>query len=581
MPHDSRGVPVLAPWADPLNLQDLNRLRQIATIAARHGFADLLDRAGVFRLIGRRDPVEQAPDTRAASAARRFRRMLEDLGPTFVKLGQVLSTRADLLPGEFITELRLLQDSVAPIPLEAVRAQIQSGLGRSPEDAFASIEPQPLAAASIAQVHRATTLAGEPVAVKVQRPGIQAQIASDLQVLRSVARLLEAVVEETGIYSPVGIVEEFDRAIREELDFVHEAENVRAFQETHRERQGIRIPRVYDELSTGTVLTLEYFDGVRLLEAQLGAERRQELARTVLDTAFRQLFEDGLFHADPHPGNFLLLPDGNIGLIDFGLVGRLTRQMREQLVILIVAVALKDSDSVARLLYRIGAPDARPNIAAFRNDIDTLLGRHLPRTLGEVNARHLLGDLLDLAVKYRVRVPREYALLSRASISMEGILRQLSPELDILGVALPYAKELLRDRYDVSDIQGGLLRALLRFQGLAADLPTQLSQILLDLETGRFSVHVRSSEVEKVNTSLRSAAVITFLGLCACGFIVGAFISFSQVPWTVRGYPVLGLLGTAGAAALFGAAFTWYLFGNRFGKISLRRLLPGRSTKKR
>jgi len=576
VPHDSRGVPMLAPWADPLNLQDLNRLRQIATIAARHGFADLLDRAGVFRLIGRRDPVEQAPDTRAASAARRFRRMLEDLGPTFVKLGQVLSTRADLLPGEFITELRLLQDSVAPIPLEAVRAQIQSGLGRSPEDAFASIEPQPLAAASIAQVHRATTLAGEPVAVKVQRPGIQAQIASDLQVLRSVARLLEAVVEETGIYSPVGIVEEFDRAIREELDFVHEAENVRAFQETHRERQGIRIPRVYDELSTGTVLTLEYFDGVRLLEAQLGAERRQELARTVLDTAFRQLFEDGLFHADPHPGNFLLLPDGNIGLIDFGLVGRLTRQMREQLVILIVAVALKDSDSVARLLYRIGAPDARPNIAAFRNDIDTLLGRHLPRTLGEVNARHLLGDLLDLAVKYRVRVPREYALLSRASISMEGILRQLSPELDILGVALPYAKELLRDRYDVSDIQGGLLRALLRFQGLAADLPTQLSQILLDLETGRFSVHVRSATLDQMNASVRAAAVITFLGLCACGFIVGAFISFSQVPWTVRGYPVLGLLGTAGAAALFGAAFTWYLFGNRFGKISLRRLLPGK-----
>ena len=575
MPHDSRGVPVLAPWADPLNLQDLNRLRQIATIAARHGFADLLDRAGVFRLIGRREPVEQAPDTRAASAARRFRRMLEDLGPTFVKLGQVLSTRADLLPGEFIAELRLLQDSVAPIPLETVRAQIQSGLGRSPEDAFASIEPQPLAAASIAQVHRATTLAGEPVAVKVQRPGIQAQIASDLQVLRALAKLLEAVVEETGIYSPVGIVEEFDRAIREELDFVHEAENVRAFQETHRERKGIRIPRVHDALSSRTVLTLEYFDGVRLLEAQLGTDRRQELARIVLDTAFRQLFEDGLFHADPHPGNFLLLADGDIGLIDFGLAGRLTRQMREQLVILIVAVALKDADSVARLLYRIGAPDARPNIAAFRSDIDTLLGRHLPRTLGEVNARHLLGDLLDLAVKYRVRVPREYALLSRASISMEGILRQLSPELDILGVALPYAKELLRDRYDVGDLQGGLLRALLRFQGLASDLPTQLSQILLDLETGRFSVHVRSSEVEKVNTSLRSAAVITFLGLCACGFIVGAFISFSQVPWTVRGYPVLGLLGTAGAAALFGAAFTWYLFGNRFGKISLRRLLPG------
>lgn len=572
---------MLAPWADPLNLQDLNRLRQIATIAARHGFADLLDRAGVFRLIGRREQVEQAPDTRAASMARRFRRMLEDLGPTFVKLGQVLSTRADLLPGEFVAELRLLQDSVTPIPLEAVHAQIQAGLGRAPEEAFASIDPQPLAAASIAQVHRATTREGEPVVVKVQRPGIQAQMGSDLQVLRSVARLLEAVVEETGIYSPVGIVEEFDRAIREELDFVHEAENVRAFQETHRARKGIRVPRVFDELSSDTVLTLEYFGGVRLLDAQLSAERRTELAHTVLDTAFRQLFEDGLFHADPHPGNFLLLPDGDIGLIDFGLVGRLTRQMREQLVILIVAVAVKDSDSVARLLYRIGAPDARANIAAFRSDIDALLTRHLPRTLGEVDARHLLGDLLDLAVKYRVRVPREYALLSRASISMEGILRQLAPDLDILGVALPYAKELLKSRYEVGDIQGGVLRALLRFQGLAADLPTQLSQILLDLETGRFSVHVRSAELDKVNTSLRSAAVITFLGLCACGFIVGAFISFSQVRWTVGRYPVLGLFGTAGAAALFGAAFTWYLFGNRFGKISLRRLMPGKERARR
>jgi ubiquinone biosynthesis protein len=559
-----------------LNLQDLNRLRQIATIAARHGFADLLERAGVFRIIGRREQVDHAADTRAASVARRFRRMLEDLGPTFVKLGQVLSTRADLLPAEFIAELRVLQDSVTPIPLDAVRAQIQAGLGRSPEEAFASIDPQPLAAASIAQVHRGTTREGEPVVVKVQRPGIQTQMASDLQVLRALARLLEAVVEETGIYSPVGIVEEFDRAIREELDFVHEAENVRAFQETHRERKGIRIPRVYDDLSSGTVLTLEYFGGVRLLEAELAPERRAELARVVLDTAFRQLFEDGLFHADPHPGNFLLLPDGDIGLIDFGLVGRLTRQMREQLVILIVAVALKDSDSVARLLYRIGAPDARANIAAFRSDIDGVLARHLPRTLGEVNARNLLSDLLDLAVKYRVRVPREYALLSRASISMEGILRQLSPELDILGVAMPYAKELLTGRYELGDLQGGLLRALLRFQGLAADLPTQVSQILLDLETGRFSVHVKSASLDRVNASLRSAAVITFLGLCACGFIVGAFISFSQVPWTVRGYPVLGLLGTAGAAALFGAAFTWYLFGNRFGKISVRRLLPGK-----
>ena len=557
-----------------MNLQDLNRLRQIATIAARYGFADLLDRAGVFRLLGKRDPVEPAPDTRAASAARRFRKMLEELGPTFVKLGQILSTRPDLLPAEFIAELRLLQDSVAPIPLEAVRAQIAAGLGQSPEEAFASIEPVPLAAASIAQVHRARTRTGEAVVVKVQRPGIASQIASDLQVLHALARLLEAVVEETGIYSPVGIVEEFDRAIHEELDFVHEADNVRAFQATHADRAAIRIPAVHEALSSPMVLTMEYLEGVRLLEADLDPERRAALARTVVDVSFRQLFVDGLFHGDPHPGNFLLLPGDVIALLDFGLVGRLTRQMREQLVLLCVAVALKDADSVARLLYRLGGPEGRASLTAFRSDVDGLLNRHLPRTLGEVDARNLLIELLDLAVKYRVRVPREYALLSRSSIAVEGILRQLSPDLDILAVALPYAKELLAGRYDVGELQGGLMRALLRFQGLATDLPVQLSQILLDLETGRFSVHVHSPELAKVNTNLRAAAVIAFLGFCACGFIVGAFISFAQVPWTVRGYPVLGLLGTAAAAALFGAAFTWYLFGNRFGKIRIRRLLP-------
>jgi ubiquinone biosynthesis protein len=559
-----------------VNLQDLNRLRQIATVAARYGFADLLDRAGVFRLLGRRDPVEPAPDARAASAARRFRRLLEELGPTFVKLGQILSTRPDLLPAAFIAELRLLQDSVTPIPLEAIRAQLTAGLGRPPEEAFASIEPEPLAAASIAQVHRARTRDGQEVAVKVQRPRIASQIRSDLQVLHALARLLEAVVEETGIYSPVGIVEEFDRAIHEELDFLHEAENIRAFEKTHADRPAIRIPAVYDALSSSTVLTMEFLDGVRLLEAELDAERRTALAHTVVDVSFRQLFVDGLFHGDPHPGNFLLLEGDVIALLDFGLAGRLTRQMRETLVLLCVAVALKDSDSVARLLYRMGAPEGQTSLSAFRSDIDALLGRHLPRTLGEVDARNLLVDLLDLAVKYRVRVPREYALLSRAAVAVEGILRQLQPDLDILSVALPYAKELLAGRYELGQLQGGLMRALLRFQGLATDLPVQLSQILLDLETGRFRVHVRSPELERMNTNLRAAAVIAFIGLCACGFIVGAFISFSQVPWTVRGYPVLGILGTVAASALFGAAFTWYLFGNRFGKISVRRLLPGR-----
>lgn len=554
-------------------LQDLNRVRQITVIAARHGFGELAERAGLWRMLGKREKVEVSPDSQRASTARRFRMLLSDLGPTFVKLGQILSTRADLLPAEFIDELSVLQDRVEPIPLEEVHAQIRESLGKNVQELFAQIDPEPLAAASIAQVHRAVTLGGDEVVVKVQRPGIAQQIDSDLTVLRSLARLLEAVVEETGVYTPSGIVDEFDKAIHEELDFVNEATNVRAFLENHRERPYLKIPRVYSELSSRTVLTLEFIRGTKINQANLSEEDRKTLAQHILDASFRQLFEDGLFHGDPHPGNILLLEGNVLALLDYGVVGRLTKAMQETLVMLCLAVALKDSDSVARILYRVGVPDARANLVGFRNDIEGILGSHLPTTLGQVDAKTLLRDLLDLAVKYRIRIPKEYALLSRASISTEGMLRSLYPEMNIIEVALPYAKELLAGRYDPTQFQGGLMRTLLRFQSLATDLPTQISQILLDLESGKFSVTVRADQFEKLNENLRSAAVIGFLGLCACGFIVGAFMSFAPKPWMYGGVPVLGVVGVAMAAMIFGAVVTWYLFGGRIGKVRVSRWL--------
>jgi ubiquinone biosynthesis protein len=557
-------------------LQDLNRVRQIAVIAAKHGFADLTERAGLWRMLGRKEKVEVSPETQRASTARRFRMLLNELGPTFVKLGQILSTRADLLPGEFVEELSTLQDKVDPIPLEQVHAQIRDSLGKEVQELFAHIDPTPLAAASIAQVHRAVTLSGDEVVVKVQRPEISDRIDSDLTVLRSLARLLEAVIEETGVYTPTGIIDEFDKAIHEELDFINEASNIRAFLANHADRPYLKIPRVYDELSSRKVLTLEFIRGVKINPSKMSDEDRKAVARNIVEASFRQLFDDGLFHGDPHPGNVLLLEGNRLALLDFGVVGRLTKPMQETLVMLCLAVALKDSDSVARILYRMGVPDARANLVGFRNDIESILGQHLPTTLGQVDARTLLRDLLDLAVKYRIRIPKEYALLSRASVSTEGMLRSLYPEMNILEMALPYAKELLAGRYDPSQLQGGLMRTLLRFQSLATDLPTQLSQILLDLESGKFTVTVRADQFDKLNENLRSVAIIAFLGLCACGFIVGAFMSFAQKPWMYGNVPVLGIVGIALAAALFGAVFTWYLFAGRLRKVSISRWLKKR-----
>ncbi len=550
--------------------QDLNRLRQISVIAGRYGFADLLERSGI-RKKGDSRP-EMGEPARAASVARRFRLLLADLGPTFVKLGQVMSTRADLLPREFIEELSTLQDNVPPVSYELVRRQIREAFGKELEEVFAEFSPEPLAAASMAQVHRAKTKEGQDVIVKVQRPGISEQLRADLSVLHYLARALEAVIEEVGVYTPTGIIEEFDKAVHEELDFLNEASNIRAFYKNHLTVTHTRIPKVYDELTARTVLTMEFFQAPKLSQANLDEAGKQTIAKTLLEGAFKQLFEDGLFHGDPHPGNLLVLEGPVLGLIDFGLVGRVTRQMQDTLVQLVLAIGLKDSESVARILYRLGTPDARTNLMAFRTDIDVILGTYLPTSLKDIDARLLLADMLNLAVKYKIRIPKEYAILARASVAIEGILRSLYPELPINEIFLPYAKRLLSERYDPSQLQGGMMKALLRLQGAAQELPMQLQQILLDLESGKFTVTVKADQMNELNSNLRAFAVVAFAGLCACGFIIGTFISFASTPLQLFGLPVMGIVGIAATMFLFSTAVlrqSW----TGFRKLSIKRLL--------
>ncbi|MCA3013170.1 MAG: AarF/ABC1/UbiB kinase family protein [Myxococcaceae bacterium] len=553
-------------------MQDLNRVRQIAVIAAKYGFADLIDRTGLRKQLPDRPPEADAT-TRSMSVARRFRMMLAELGPTFVKLGQVLSTRGDLLPADFIEELSTLQDQVPPFGMEEVRAQVRAAFGQPLEQLYAEFDPTPLAAASMAQVHRAKTREGVEVVVKVQRPGITEQIRADLSVLHTLARTLEAVIEEVSVSSPTGIIEEFDRAVHDELDFLNEAANVRAFVRSHEGRANVRIPRVYDELTGRTVLTLEFLRAPKLSIANLDDGARRRLASIVLEEAFRELFEDGLFHGDPHPGNLLVYEDGPVlAIIDFGLVGRVTRQMQDALIQLILAIALRDSESLARQLYRLGTPDGRANLLQFKTDIDGILNAYLPTAIKDVNAKLLLRDLLNLAVKYRVRVPREYAILARAAVAIEGILRSLYPDMPIGEIFMPYAKKLLADRYDPAQLQGGAMKTLLRLQSAASELPLQLQQIMLDLESGKFTVTLNPNQMESLNNNLRALAVVAFAGLCACGFIIGTFIAFAPKQWEVAGVPVLGVLGIASSVFLFSTAVVRQVLGG-FRKVSLRRLL--------
>ncbi len=564
--------------------RDLNRLREIAAVVIRHGFGSLLDRAR-FPEAGKKVQAEPRPEAVRLSAAARFRGMLVELGPTFVKFGQVLSTRPDLVPAAWVDELRTLQDRVPPFPLEEVRAQIEASLGKPPEALGLDIEPTPLASASIAQVHRARLPDGRVVAVKVQRPGIEERVRADLDLLFYLARLLEAVVEETGVSTPTGIIEEFERSIGEELDFLNEARNVRRFVQANQKRPDFKIPAVFDDLSGRRVLTLEYLEGVKITETP--PQAGPALARKMVDGAFRQLFEDGFFHGDPHPGNILVLPDGRIGFLDFGLCGELTPQMRENIVLLVLAVALRAAESAARLIYRIGLPDQRTDLAAFRQDIQAILDRYLGLRIKDVQARSVARDILDLAVRYKIRVPKEYAVLAKASMTAEGVIRKLDPDLDTLAVGLPYAKELLQGRFDPAALLAGTggMRSLLRISTFVQDVPLQLSQILLDLQTGKFTVAARSEELPELTRAIRSLGITLFLGLLAGGSVVGTFIALSQVHWEIWGMPanlVYAIAGALTATALWWTAMSWSaLQGRLVRKLRLSSFLSGRRSRRR
>ncbi len=550
--------------------QDLNRLRHIAAAVAKHGFGAYLARSRLRDVLGREAAAAAGqplppPDR---STARRFRQLLADLGPTFTKLGQLLSTRPDVLPAHWVEELESLQDDCPPLPLEDVRREIERGLGRPVSELFAELDEKPLASASIAQVHMARTHGGEPVVVKVQRPDIGDQIDSDLALLYYLAKVLEAVIEETGIYTPTGIIEEFDRTVHEELDFRNEARNAQAMATASAGREFIVIPRVHEALSSATVLTLDYVEGTKVSDVTAaGGFDVERIARNIIETAFRQLFEDGLFHGDPHPGNILVLPGNRIALLDFGLVGRLTRVQQEALVTLIVAVALRDPDTVARIMNRIGLPDAHTPISEFRDDIRHILDRYLGLKLGEIRAATLLRDMLELTARHRIRVPKEYAVLAKASITVEGIIRKLYPKLDILEIGLPYAKELLLARFNPSDASGTLMKSLLKLQGLAEDVPGQLTQILVDLEGGKFRVNVHSEDVERVGGHVRALGVMVFLGLMAAGLTAGGVVSLTSPgprQW-------LGIAALATAFILSMSAAAYHVLTVRIGKISLRR----------
>lgn len=478
-------------------VRDLDRARQIAVVLVRHGFGEVASRLGLSSAGGpskSNEGSESSPAGDRATLAQRLRMVLTDLGPSFVKLGQIASTRPDLIPADVIAELKKLQDAVPPFSAEEARAIVEEQLGAPIHEVFSSFDDEPMASASIGQVHKATLRSAEgdiPVVVKVQRPNVAQTIARDVDLLYWFAHALERAFPESKTYSPTDLVREFDRAITAEIDFVQEADNAVRFAKNFEGHEAIRFPVIYKRASGRKVLTMEYFSGPKIDRAKEHGFDGKVIAARSVDVIIKMIFEDGFFHADPHPGNILVLgtPEAPVlGMLDLGLVGHLSPLMRERAIDLMVAAVREDYEAIADALYAMGKPHRKVDQVAYRADVAMLARKYLGKSLKDIEMSSLITDLVRGAIRHGIDMPPDFLMVGKALMTLEGIGRQLDPDLDVFSAAKPHFLRLLAKRYSPEKVSGDLLRAAVRMSGLAGTMPEQVGEILEDLRKGHLSM---------------------------------------------------------------------------------------------
>ncbi|HZB22743.1 MAG TPA: AarF/UbiB family protein, partial [Gaiellaceae bacterium] len=466
--------------------RNLGRLTEIAQVAVRHGFGYFFERHRLSDLLpwGARTE-EPEPSTRGA----RVREMLDELGPTFVKFGQLLSTRPDVVPPDVIAELRSLQDDVRPVEFGAIRRVIEEELELSLERLFVEFEETSVAAASIGQVHRAVLPNGDRVAVKVQRPGAPRQIEADLALLYQAARLTRERVRALDFVDVRQLVDEFAHSIRQELDYTREGRNAETFRRNFRDAD-VQIPRVYWNYTGRRVLTLELLDGIQLadLAPEYPLDRRREIALRITEAWMTMIFRHGFFHGDPHPANILVLDGDGIGLVDFGQVGRLSDDDMSRLTRLFVDAAEERVDALPRRLEELGVRYPKEREADFRVRLHDLYYRYYGARLAEIDPLVVIRDAFDLIYAMNLRLPSRFLLLDKAIATLGSVGAELYPDFNVFEVAQPYARSLMLERFSPERVAGRAQREGLRMAQMARELPYQVHDILEEVRDGRIEV---------------------------------------------------------------------------------------------
>lgn len=505
-------------------VRDLKRFKEILTVLFEEGFDFLIERMQLKHKVPLTKRVRNRLEAKKShSVEKRLRLTLERLGPTFIKFGQVLSVRPDLVPKSYIQELEKLQDDVPPFSFELVKQQIKSEFGRDVKDIFTSFDEKPIASASISQVHKATLRDGSKVAVKVQRPDVRKIMEIDVEIMKYAAKLLEKHMPNIRKFRPTEIVEEFWGWTEKELDFRKEAMNAKRFARNFAGSKKVKIPRVYDVLTTEKVLVMEFIEGTEIHHLK---KAKKEVIRRVIKDGFEsiltQVFVHGFFHGDPHPGNILVMKDGRIAFVDFGITGHFDEKLKAKCTDIFYGMINNDSESVAETLIDLSETEAE-NVDELKNDVSDVLESLQDSDISRVKVSRALEELMDTALNYGMRMPRSFVLFGKTIIILEGIALEYDPKFRIMDNSRPFIEELLMKKYSPSAQIKGFVKSMMRFRKFSEEFPGQASRTLKRLEKGSIKVDIEDTDISKLSLEIdRSGNRVAYSMLIAALLIVGA-----------------------------------------------------------
>jgi len=531
----------------------IGRYRQVVFVLAKYGFDDIVERIGPD-IISRRLLKRRGKKKAEQPTAERIRLAMTELGPTFVKFGQLLSTRPDIIPEEFVAELEKLQDKVEPFPIEEVKQIFSLELGKDPESLFTRFEEIPIASASIAQVHRAILPDGRKVAVKIQRPRIRRIIETDLQILEELANMFERHVPESRWYQPQKLVEQFSSTIRRELDFIAEGHAAERFRLNFEDVDTFFVPEVHWDYTSEKILTIDFIDGVKITNLEEIEKRgydRKAIARNGARAILKEVFEDRFFHGDPHPGNFFVMENSVIGAVDFGIVGRLDEDTAEHLSMLLYAIVNRDVEKAVQVFKLLNVLEDDTDIALLKYDLMDFVDRYYGLPLEKIDAQKALSDLLRVLRRHRIILPVNLATMGRMLLVSAGVGQMLDPKFDMVEEAKPYIESFMYRRFDPRRQMRELMKLFDRFKMTMKMLPEDLEEIVSKLKKGKMLVQIHHEGLNKFILEMDRASNRLSFAMIIASLIVGSSLvmQLDRGPM-LFGFSIFGILGYLTAAVL-------------------------------